>query len=730
MGPAGIVDHEFVDPDRLVGVPPADGKALLDNGLQAHVLEDGQDLRKGHGLTGVIDLEAEGRGRIIVEPVAADPQGCLGRVQRIHLGGIAQGFGGVVLGLVAGREGAGIAGQQLCHPAGFHPAAAGGLGEAVGPGAGDLVDRLLQGPQVRLRMATGGDAEHIVDPGKRLGPEIGVIGRDPSAPGLGQQLADLLAHLGIVPVPGDEDDGGDEPVEGIPADEDPRAGPVEQVQDAHGGVVEIVLLRLEEFVPGIALDDVAQSLLVVGAGVLPGAGEHMADLAADQGDVPGGLVIGLGGEQADEAHLADGGPVRGVALHAHIIHVGPPVDAGAQVGLGHDQGGRSLQIALQLRGQQRRLAGPAQHRQFVVPQHAQAGVIPVARLLRRIVAIGEAGIFIDPGTEEDEMILPQPAQEVEILLHRLRRSPRGPGPAGLQPAGKRRAVGREGLLQLRRRLTQEVAHGFEIGHGLADIGERRRDTGHHAVPAVLAHGDHGDDDDGFPATVALRRPLPGRVPPRGDHRVEHGADIEAAVRQLAHHAVHEEGGIGLGHHQQVQTQGLPGRSDRRREADHGFAVQMVRSRPGLDQPGRQVPDGDPRKLIGPGIVEGLIDKVLLRGRKRPETSLFAEGFQEVFPGKGDLLVGSHGIPAIIDPLNGIGSREFTLNLLSEASTRGRGKKIRRVGPRRKRRRTGGRPAARVPWRGTTEHLRRHATPGGGRAVRWVRRGGMRPTPNR
>ena len=285
---------------------------------------------------------------------------------------------------------------------------------------------------------------------------------------------------------------------------------------------------------------------------------------------------------------------------------------GPQVRLGHDQGGGGLEIALEFRGEERGLAGPAQDGQFVVPQHAEARIVPVSGLLRRIVAIGQARIFIDPRAEENEMLLAQPAKVVEILIHRFRRRARRPGPAGLEPALQGRTVGRQGLLQLLGGLPEQIAHGLEIGDGLADVRKRRGDPGDHGVPAILAHGGHGDDDDGFPAALALRRPATGAVPSRGDHGVEHRPDVKTAVGQLTHHAVHEEGRVGLGDHEEVKPERLSRRPHSRGQADHRFAIQMVGRGPGLHQPCRQIGHCDPRQFIGTGVVEGLAYKVLLR----------------------------------------------------------------------------------------------------------------------
>lgn len=65
--------------------------------------------------------------------------------------------------------------------------------------------------------------------------------------------------------------------------------------------------------------------------------QHLGDLAADDGHPAHGLGVGGGGEQAEEAALADDVAVRVELLHADVVEVAGPVHGRAAVGLGEDE---------------------------------------------------------------------------------------------------------------------------------------------------------------------------------------------------------------------------------------------------------------------------------------------------------------------------------------------------------------------------------------------------------
>ena len=509
-----VVQLELVDIDA----PPA-GRghriAVLDHGLEAHVLQDRQHVGQGGRAARVVELEAELGLGVGGAAEGADAHR-LALLQALQHGDVGQGLGGVVAFAIAGGEGLAVAGDHVGHLGGGAAGRAHGGGEAVFPGPGGGGDLGLDRLQARLQVLAGLDADDEVDPRQGAVGECGVIGRDPAAVGLGQDLAGALAQVGIVAVARHEHQHRDEAVERVAPLEQPYARPVVEVQYAQGRGQQVVFRSLEQLVARIGLQDVAQALFVVAAGGLAGALQHAGHLGADQRHLMGGLVIGLGGEEADEADLAGGPAVGAVPLDPDIVHVAAAMDARAQVGLGHRHrlGG---QAGGDLGGEDGRLRGAAQHGAGRIAQHAQAVLRLEQRLLLGVAAVLQARIFVDARAQIDEVLVVQPARELQILGAHARRG-----------------------LQLLDGAGHQGQHGREIVHRRADIGEGGLYALDQRRLAVGADAFQDDLDHRLPAGLALVLARALAVAGNLDDRVEHGADRQALVGDLAHHAVDQE----------------------------------------------------------------------------------------------------------------------------------------------------------------------------------------------
>ena len=148
---------------------------------------------------------------------------------------------------------------------------------------------------------------------------------------------DALARDGVVAVARHIDEGRDEAVETVEAQEHAHRRPLAQPQDAVRGGEEIVLGNLEQLVARIVVEDVRQRLAVMAGRRQAGARYHVLDLAAQQRDVTGAAAVGAGGEQADEAALAGQLAVIVEGLHADIVHMDAAMHQAALVRLGDDQ---------------------------------------------------------------------------------------------------------------------------------------------------------------------------------------------------------------------------------------------------------------------------------------------------------------------------------------------------------------------------------------------------------
>ena len=588
-----------MDPDGGLA-RPADGEARLGHRLQAHVVEDRQHVGQRRRQGAAIELEAE-----LDRVVGGRAIGAHGHFpvlgHGVDHGQARQGLFRREAVAVAGGERLAVAAQGFGH-LGRRPAGrAHGVLEAIFPGAGRLGDGDLQRLQVRRGVVARGEADDVVDARQRRVGEAGIGGRDPAAIGAGQDPPGPRRQIRVIVVARQEQQDRGEALEGVLALEDAHPRPVVEVEDAQRLVEQLALAHLEQLVARIVLDDVPQALFVVAARRGFGAVQDVGDLFADQRHGAGRLVIGLGGEQADEADLTDRAALGVEALDAHIVHVATPVDPALDVGLGDGQRRIGQQAILDVGQQDGGLVGAPQDVAAGVAQHAQAVLGLVQRLLGRVVAAPGARIFVDPPAQEHELLGLQPGQEGDLFR---------PGPVA--------------LLQLGERLAHQVQHRREVIHGGADVLQGLGDARDQGLLAVGADAVQDHLDHGFAAGCARLAPEAGAVALRLDDGVEQGADREALVGDFAHDRVDQERRVVLDDFQPVQALLVAGH---RRDADcRSTAAAAFAEPPEVGQVGGELVGGDLGQLVRAGVGRGLLGEDLggLRGR------VALEGGQEGF----------------------------------------------------------------------------------------------------
>ena len=229
------------------------------------------------------------------------------------------------------------------------------------------------------------------------------------------------------------------------------------------------------------------------AGARPSPGRPCAAAAASSRDR---LVVGLGGEQADEADLAARLAVGAVAAHADVVHVGAPVHPRAAGWTWPRSAARRLPSSRRSCGRQhRRLAAAAQHQRgsgrAARPGRPRART-PAPRPHSRRRRCADSRRRGRPGRRSGRR--PSSAG---------RRGPR-PGAAG-SPAGAAAFSSRDGV-------RHQGRHGREVGDRQAHVGQRGAQARSSSAGAALL---------GPPARARPGSSSAGRR--RGlDHRVEHG----------------------------------------------------------------------------------------------------------------------------------------------------------------------------------------------------------------
>ena len=110
------------------------------------------------------------------------------------------------------------------------------------------------------------------------------------------------------------------------------------MKDIEREAEEVILAYLEELVAGKDFEDVGEAGGVVAALDKARPRQNAGHLLSEERNVPGGLIIGLGGEQAHEPHLAAWLAAGTEPTNADVVHVDPTMDPRAEIGFGHHDG--------------------------------------------------------------------------------------------------------------------------------------------------------------------------------------------------------------------------------------------------------------------------------------------------------------------------------------------------------------------------------------------------------
>ena len=119
------------------------------------------------------------------------------------------------------------------------------------------------------------------------------------------------------------------------------------------------------------LQHVRQRLAGMAVGVESGARLDRRDLAAQIRDAVCRARIGGGGEQPDDAMLADEVAGRVEALDPDVIEINAPVHAGMNIGLGNDQQPRLLEKRHDLRRDLQEFVAALEHAQLARAHDAE-----------------------------------------------------------------------------------------------------------------------------------------------------------------------------------------------------------------------------------------------------------------------------------------------------------------------------------------------------------------------
>ena len=547
---------------------------------EAEILEHRHAARERDGAVTRENLDTDFRGIVGVAAIGARDHGPAG-AEGGHAGDVAQGF--------VRREGFAVGGVEGADEgAGPFPVAAGQVGthqqvpETLVPGAGERDDLVFDLGGVRLRMA-GREADLEVHARHRAGVEVRLEGAQFALVGLGEHGAHALAQGGVIGFARDEDERGDEPVELVAAQEDFRPGTADQVERAHHHRAKQGRAGLEEFVARPGLDQVGERLFRVSARGGAGGGHDLLHAAAHEGNRARGLVIGFGGEQAEEADLAIHAALRVVLLDADIVARHAAVHAARQGRLGDDQRRRMAEKIADFLGQHERLAVGREDVEVFVAQDAEVGAVDHQRLGRQDAAGLVRLEIIFAAAEENVVLLQQPFEEGDGFV----------------------ALDRRDVLQTREAFhlgAHPGLHGAVVGDGALHIGERGACAGFEQARLARREQRGVDLDDRYHLPVS-----------QADDRVEEGFHLVALRGALVEERIDEEGHVGTGGLEHGAAEGAFGAVYVRDHTDGLRAGRNLR-RPGPELLAEQldVGLGKTGEVFAGGLLQDLFEDLALR----------------------------------------------------------------------------------------------------------------------
>ncbi len=399
---AGVCDLEVLDPQRGAGTGGDAIRALVED-AQVEVLEQRQHVGHGDRIAAPVQAQVQRpAGRIPPAQLHAH-RACIGR-QGLQFTDIADRIGRRDLFLVRGRERRRIAIDErggLVRQARMQF-----LAQLVAPGAQRLGNAALDPRDVGGdRFALGVGAHQRLQPGQRGLRDLHLRFERDARQFVEQDAFDALAGLRVVAVARHIQQAGKEALVRVAAREQAHAAALVQVDDAAAGAQQLLHARLEQFVARMTLEHVHQRLAVVAHRRHADLVDHALHLVPQQRDLPRAGAVGGGGEQADEAALADDFAASIERLDGDVVEIGGAVHGRHGVRLGHDRKHRlaraAADLALQLSRLRLRAALAGAQQAEPGPWHGHEAIAGAAAF-ERIFAVAE----------EREVVVGQPLEEL------------------------------------------------------------------------------------------------------------------------------------------------------------------------------------------------------------------------------------------------------------------------------------------------------------------------------
>jgi len=226
---------------------------------------------------------------------------------------------------------------------------------------------------------------------------------------LHQDPLDALTSLRVVAVARHVQQAREEPLIRVAPQQQAHAPALVEVDDAAERAHQFGDARLEQLVPGMALEDVHQCLAIVAHRRDAEMVDDSLHLVAQQRNLARARTVGGRREQADETTFARNPAACVERLHADVVEVGGAMDRRNGIGLGHDERDRFAGLASDFASQQRRLrTRPA----GAGAQQAEAGLRDRHQAVRGRAAF-EPVLAV---AEEREMVVGEPVEERAGLL--------------------------------------------------------------------------------------------------------------------------------------------------------------------------------------------------------------------------------------------------------------------------------------------------------------------------
>ena len=314
---------------------------------QPEILEHGQDVGDGDRVSELQDAQPQAALFVAAVRAQIDLRSRRVRRQRFEVDDVVERLRGLDVGAIRSGEHARVARRQF-HGVTTHAAGDQRLLQPVFPGGRRGSDGIFDGSDIFHGRRALRRAHQQVQPGEHGIRDLHLAFHVGAREAIAHDSLDTFAHFGVVAVARHEHEAGVETLIAVTPDEQAHSATFVQIDDAAHDGDEFGGRSLKKLVARKRLDDIDHGLRVVALRGQAEVRDHRIELAAEQGNFRGRLVVGARSPQAEESVFTRDLAFGVEGLDAHVVQVAAAMHGGGRVGLGQHQQFRRARLSPQM----------------------------------------------------------------------------------------------------------------------------------------------------------------------------------------------------------------------------------------------------------------------------------------------------------------------------------------------------------------------------------------------